>query len=105
MGCTIYLQESDTATSEVLKRLLNCSRPVKLHGNVGDPAHFKAYSSITKCVGICGALALLINAYGAYRLRQADIRTKQLFQMGAHYQLVHSIAMLGTPFVTYPKLE
>ncbi|GAA47142.1 hypothetical protein CLF_100004, partial [Clonorchis sinensis] len=100
MGCTIYLQESDTATSEVLRRLLSCSRPIKLHGNVGDPAHFKAYySSIIKCAGICGALALLINAYGAY-----DIRTKQLFQMGAHYQLVHSIAMLGIPFVTYPKL-
>ncbi|KAF7256473.1 hypothetical protein EG68_05234 [Paragonimus skrjabini miyazakii] len=54
--------------------------------------------------GICGALALLASAYGAYGLASSESKYKRIFQMGAHYQLVHAIALLGVPLSKYPTL-
>ncbi|KAF6771378.1 hypothetical protein AHF37_09830 [Paragonimus kellicotti] len=107
MVCTIYLQDvTEDTVVELAKRILKSnSSSVRLLNGVDRSPLFPVFNrQRTRLAGICGALALLVSAYGAYGLAGSQSKYKRIFQMGAHYQLVHAIALLGVPLSKYPTL-
>lgn len=56
----------------------------------GSPAFFLSVA------GVCGAIAVIAGAFGAHSL-EGVVSADRLgtFQTGAHYQLIHAVALLG----------
>ncbi|KAF5403322.1 hypothetical protein PHET_03289 [Paragonimus heterotremus] len=107
MACRIYLQDvaEDTVVGLAKRILKSNPSSMKLLNGVGPSPLFPGFNrQCARLAGICGALALLASAYGAYGLAGSESKYKRIFQMGAHYQLVHAIALLGVPLSKYPTL-
>ncbi|OQS01295.1 hypothetical protein ACHHYP_01362 [Achlya hypogyna] len=66
-----------------------------------------ATSSIWWKVGaVSGATAVLLGAFGAHGLqtRVKDPKLLKTWETAAHYQLIHSVALLAVPFARRPNL-
>ncbi|KDO35743.1 hypothetical protein SPRG_00504 [Saprolegnia parasitica CBS 223.65] len=66
-----------------------------------------ASTSIWWKVGaVSGATAVLLGAFGAHGLksRVSDPKLLKTWDTGAHYHLVHSLALLAVPFSRRPNL-
>ncbi|CAH8873445.1 unnamed protein product [Trichobilharzia szidati] len=59
---------------------------------------------IPRIGGICGALALIACAYGTLGLWETNGKYKKIFQMGAHYHLIHSLAINQASNTKHPIL-
>mmetsp|Transcript_17558 Transcript_17558/g.38281 ORF Transcript_17558/g.38281 Transcript_17558/m.38281 type:complete len:120 (-) Transcript_17558:315-674(-) len=68
---------------------------------------FLASQSIWFKVGaICGALSVLLGAFGAHGLKsRVAAKSVDSWNTGAHYQLVHSAVLLLVPFSSSPNLS
>ena len=63
-------------------------------------------SPIVRLAGLSGALAIGLGAYGAHKLAGQDIPQERLkaFEVANRYHLVHSVALLGLPLASRPRL-
>ncbi|CAH8593805.1 unnamed protein product [Dicrocoelium dendriticum] len=102
MVYTIYLQALDGNIVDVLPKIRSNS-VIKVFADIGKSSqNHGAYKSIVKLSGLCGALALLLSIYGAHALTKSSEKHKRIFQLGAHYQLISAIVLLGVPWVDHP---
>ncbi|KAL3319054.1 hypothetical protein Ciccas_002281 [Cichlidogyrus casuarinus] len=57
---------------------------------------------IYRLVGLSGALAVIAGAYGSHGFDQKLQKEQRIFQTGAHYHLLHTLALMGSPLARYP---
>ncbi|VDP89521.1 unnamed protein product [Echinostoma caproni] len=124
MAC-VFIYDKGELTSDTLSRLVKSGSVINVISN-NDLNSFKPIPRrVVRIIGLFGAVSLLAGAYGAHGnalfirvyvkpcfrlssaltgLARAESKYRRMFQMGAHYQLLHSLVLLGIPFVTYPSL-
>jgi hypothetical protein len=57
-----------------------------------------------RIAGLSGMTAIILSAYGAhvFKRKQSNSDLKELYYTAQYYHLVHSVALLGLPFVRMP---
>ncbi|CAI2737964.1 unnamed protein product [Dicrocoelium dendriticum] len=96
-----YLNEALNAAVEPIRYLLSSTKPLPKQPNI-PPPELSSCGMLVRLAGLSGALAVLAGAYGSHGFGQNREKEKRIFQTGAYYHLIHSVALLGASRATYP---
>ena len=67
-------------------------------------ATFVSQSVWFKVGAVCGALSVLLGAFGAHGLKsRVPAKSVESWNTAAHYQLIHSLVLLVVPLSTNPN--
>ncbi|KAF7258126.1 hypothetical protein EG68_04623 [Paragonimus skrjabini miyazakii] len=98
-----YVNEVLEAVAVPLKYLLSSTKSAPVEMRIIEPV-YPSYGSLIRLAGFSGALSILAGAYGAHSFSPDREKDKGIFHTGAHYQLIHSVALLGAPQASRPYL-
>ncbi|KAF5402397.1 hypothetical protein PHET_04257 [Paragonimus heterotremus] len=98
-----YVNEVLEAVAVPLKYLLSSTKSAPVEMQIIEPV-YPSYGSLIRLAGFSGALSILAGAYGAHSFSPDREKDKGIFHTGAHYQLIHSVALLGAPQASRPYL-
>ncbi|KAA0186818.1 hypothetical protein FBUS_06731 [Fasciolopsis buskii] len=101
---SVFVYGKNELASDVLTRLAKSNTSINVLPVVEVDAFRPMPRSLVRLIGLIGAASLVAGAYGAHGLAGSESKFRRMFQMGAHYQLLHSLVLLGIPFVSYPAL-
>ncbi|THD20522.1 Transmembrane protein [Fasciola hepatica] len=99
-----YVNEALGATANTVKYLLSS-------GKSKPPAPVEIVTvenlncgMLVRLAGLSGAVAVLCGAYGSHGFGAEREKEKRIFQTGAYYHLIHSVALLGAAQAGRPYL-
>ncbi|TPP39631.1 hypothetical protein FGIG_02794 [Fasciola gigantica] len=101
---SVFVYDKNELASDVLTRLAKSSSSINVLSSAEANTYRQMPRGLIRIIGLLGAASLAAGAYGAHGLARSNSKFRRMFQMGAHYQLLHSIVLLGVPFVSYPCL-
>jgi uncharacterized membrane protein YgdD (TMEM256/DUF423 family) len=64
-------------------------------------------ATFTRIAGLSGAAAIGLGAYGSHSLAAKAETTEEqrkAFEVANRYHLIHSVALLGVPMVSHPRV-
>ncbi|OQV14450.1 putative Transmembrane protein 256-like protein [Hypsibius exemplaris] len=61
-------------------------------------------TTFIRLAGLSGAAAVILGAYGAHAFRKASPESREIFETGNRYHLVHSVALALAILTKYPRL-
>ncbi|CAL8077547.1 unnamed protein product [Calicophoron daubneyi] len=100
-----YVNEVLSAAVGPIKSILSSDKAVTVvQSSVEAVSTSSSAMSLVRIAGLSGALSVLAGAYGAHGFSVDREKDKRVFQTGAYYHLIHSVALIGTTHAARPHL-
>ncbi|TGZ73507.1 hypothetical protein CRM22_001472 [Opisthorchis felineus] len=99
-----YVNDLLNAFAAPVKYLLSSTRVTAEEPTLVIVRDSSSLSMLVRLAGFSGALSVIAGAFGAHGFSADREKDKRIFQTGAYYNLVHSIALLGATQARRPNL-
>ncbi|GAA51444.1 hypothetical protein CLF_106112 [Clonorchis sinensis] len=99
-----YVNDLLNAFAAPVKYLLSSTRVTAEEPTLVIVPDSFSLNMLVRLAGLSGALSVIAGAFGAHGFSADREKDKRIFQTGAYYNLVHSIALLGATQARRPNL-